>query len=87
MYRYEIGMLATSKAGHDKGQIYIILSLDDTYAYLADGSIRTVSQMKKKKKKHIQIIGKQYDVTAVDDVAVKRILKEYKEKEGKKEEA
>lgn len=84
MDRYEIGMLAKSKAGHDKGKIYIIHSMDDTYVYLTDGSLRTVDHRKKKKKKHVQIICRQYDIAAMDDVAIKRVLKEYnKEKEGK----
>lgn len=81
MGRYEIGMLAKSKAGHDKGHIYIILSVDETYVYLSDGRIRTAGHLKKKKKKHVQPIHKRYDVTGADDVAIKRILKEYKEKD------
>ena len=38
-----------------------------------------------KKKKHVQIICKKYDVTAIDDVAIKQILKEWN-KEGKNQE-
>lgn len=52
---YSIGMMARSLAGHDKGKIYLILSEDTGYVYLADGKIRTVDRPKKKKKKHIQI--------------------------------
>ncbi len=86
MGRYETGMLAKSKAGHDKGHIYIILSVDETYVYLSDGRIRTRDHLKKKKKKHVQPIHKIYDVTGADDVAIKRILKEYKEKDVNLEE-
>ena len=35
--RIEKGMLAKSKAGHDKGQVYVIYELDETYVYLVDG--------------------------------------------------
>lgn len=52
---YSIGMMARSLAGHDKGKIYLVLSEDTGYVYLADGKIRTVDRPKKKKKKHIQI--------------------------------
>ena len=31
MVMYEAGMLARSKAGHDKAQMYIIKEVDDTY--------------------------------------------------------
>ena len=85
MDRYEIGMLAKSKAGHDTGKVYVIMDIDDTYVYLADGRIRTLDKLKRKKKKHVQIICKKYDVTAIDDVAIKRILKEWN-KEGKNQE-
>lgn len=86
MERFEIGMLAKSKAGHDKGMIYVILSSDEEYVYLVDGRLRTMGSAKKKKKKHVQPICRTYDVSDADDVAIKRILKEYREKEGKKEE-
>ena len=78
-------MLAKSKAGHDTGKVYVIMDIDDTYVYLADGRIRTLDKLKRKKKKHVQIICKKYDVTAIDDVAIKRILKEWN-KEGKNQE-
>lgn len=34
----EPGMLARSKAGHDKNCIYVIICVKDEYVYLADGS-------------------------------------------------
>ena len=85
MDRYQTGMLAKSKAGHDTGKVYVIMDIDDTYVYLADGRIRTLDKLKRKKKIHVQIICKKYDVTAIDDVAIKRILKEWN-KEGKNQE-
>ena len=39
MDRYQTGMLAKSKAGHDTGKVYVIMDIDDTYVYLADGRI------------------------------------------------
>jgi len=51
-----IGMFATSKAGHDKNQLYIIIEETDEYVYLADGILKTMEKPKKKSKKHIQII-------------------------------
>ena len=49
------GMLARSKAGHDAGKVYVIIDVDDTYVYLADGRIRTLERPKKKKKKHVHL--------------------------------
>lgn len=75
MDRYKAGMLARSKAGHDTGKVYVIIEVDDTYVYLADGRIRTLERPKKKKKKHVQIILGEYDVTTADDAAIRRIIK------------
>ena len=75
MERFEIGMLAKSKAGHDKGRIYVIMNLDETYVYLVDGCVRKLDNPKKKKRKHVQIICRQYETDGIDDVGIKRILK------------
>ncbi len=55
METYSMGMTATSLAGHDKGKTYVILSADESYVYLVDGSIRTLQNPKKKKLKHVQV--------------------------------
>ena len=51
-----IGKYATSKAGHDKGKLYIIAASDDAYVYLVDGEYKKMDAPKKKKIRHIQII-------------------------------
>ena len=51
-----IGELATSKAGHDKDRLYMIVGEEGECVYLCDGRLRCVEHPKKKKKKHIQII-------------------------------
>ena len=71
----EKGMLAKSKAGHDKGKTYIIYEVDETYVYLVDGIIRKIVNPKRKKRKHVQFICEQHDISGLDDVGIKRILK------------
>ena len=83
MDRFEIGMLAKSKAGHDKGHVYVILKADETYVYLVDGKIRTMDKPKKKRKKHVQLICEQHDMSGIDDVGVKRILKLFDKELGR----
>lgn len=65
-----IGWFASSKAGHDKHTIYIIVKEDAEYVYLADGKFRTPENPKKKNKKHIQIIKKESD-----DILREKLLK------------
>ncbi len=51
-----VGRLAYSKAGRDKGKIFVIVGiLDDAHVLIADGELRKVSNPKKKKLKHLQI--------------------------------
>lgn len=55
------GMFASSKAGHDKDTIYIIVKEEPEYVYVADGKYKTLGNPKRKNKKHIQIIKKKSD--------------------------
>lgn len=76
------GMLAISKAGHDRRNVYVIIEEDDEYVYLADGRIRTADRPKKKNKKHIQIIKKvqmERPQSGYRDLEIKRTIKMYQE--------
>ena len=85
MEKYEVGMLARSKAGHDKGHVYVIHQVDETYVYLIDGSGRKLENLNTTKKKHVQLIREQHEISEADDVKLKRILKEYKMSEKKED--
>lgn len=76
-----VGMLAASKAGHDKDSLYVIIREDGEYIYVADGRVRTVERPKRKNKKHIQLIKKKKlpePENGFDDLEIKRIIKEYR---------
>lgn len=86
MKEFETGMLAVSKAGHDKGKLYVVLKADPQFVYLADGKNRSVDRPKKKKRKHIQI---NYYIPGIlkqtleakqklEDEQIKKAIKEYK---------
>ena len=83
MDRFEVGMLAKSKAGHDKGHVYIIMKEDSAYVYLVDGSLRTLDRPKKKKKKHVQVILEKHEMSGIDNVGIKRILKLFDKETGR----
>ena len=81
MSKFEKGMLVKSLAGHDAGELYIIVETDAQYVYLVDGRIRTLSRPKRKKRKHVQLILKKYNVSEADDTAIKKLLKDWKREE------
>ena len=81
MDRYRKGLLVRSKAGHDTGKVYIIVESTREYVLVADGRIRTLANPKKKKFKHLQIINRVYPIESMDDVQIRRILKEYNREE------
>ena len=47
------GLVVRSLAGHDKGDFFVVLHSDDTYAVLVDGKHRPLDRPKKKKHKHL----------------------------------
>lgn len=48
--------LAISRAGHDKGCLYVIIKEETDVVYLADGKLKSIEKPKKKNRKHIQMI-------------------------------
>ncbi|NLY78299.1 MAG: hypothetical protein GX080_09490 [Tissierellia bacterium] len=52
----EIGQVVRSKAGRDKGNVFLILDiLDDKYVLIVDGDVRKIENPKKKKVKHLAV--------------------------------
>ena len=50
------GQFAVSKAGHDKGNLYIVVAQEGEFVFLCDGRTKTPEKPKKKRQKHIQPI-------------------------------
>lgn len=75
----EAGMFAKAKAGHDKNCIYVIISVNDEYVYLADGDVRPVCSPKRKNRKHIQPITSVRCESITDDRVIRNAVKIRKE--------
>ncbi len=82
MMHLEPGMLAKSKAGHDKNCIYVIICVNDEYVYLADGMLRSVCRMKKKNRKHVQPIKAVRSASVTDDEVIRKIISKYSKSIG-----
>ena len=57
------------------------INIEETQVHLADGNLRTLDNLKKKKKKHVQLIREKNDIETADDAAIRRILNKYKKTE------
>lgn len=55
------GQLATSRAGHDKDRLYVIVAQEGDYVYLCDGDLRPPHKPKKKRLRHVQLINETVD--------------------------
>lgn len=76
------GLIVRSKAGRDKGGMFVILRLEDGFAYVADGDLRKVDRPKKKKLRHLQLTGyvSKLDLSGeVTNREVRKALAEYSE--------
>ncbi len=79
----EVGMLVESRAGHDKGSLYVVMEMEGPYLFLCDGRLRTVGRPKKKKKMHVakkagvpeKLLSKQVEGQPWTDEDIKRVIK------------
>ncbi|MDY6351766.1 KOW domain-containing RNA-binding protein [Candidatus Weimeria sp. HCP3S3_B5] len=78
-------LMGRSLAGHDKGQLYVIVRSEKEFSFLANGVTKTIARPKKKKNIHLQLIRKipaevdevldgENDLT---DLLIKRVIKIY----------
>ena len=51
---FSIGQVVISKAGRDKGDVFIVFDVLGEYLHLVDGRARPIANPKKKKTKHVQ---------------------------------
>ena len=48
------GMIVTSRMGRDQGRKFVVMQeVDDDFVLVADGNLRTVDRLKKKRRKHL----------------------------------
>ena len=49
-----ISDVVVSTAGHDEGQLFYVIDMDDQFLYLANGKDRSLDKLKRKKRRHVQ---------------------------------
>ncbi len=57
-YPIEVGTVVVSKMGRDEGRSFLVVQeLDEDFVLLADGRLRTMDHLKKKRRKHLKTTG------------------------------
>jgi ribosomal protein L14E/L6E/L27E len=55
-YTVEVGRVAVSIAGRDRGRLFVIVGIvDEQYVTIVDGDLRILDRPKKKKLRHIRL--------------------------------
>ena len=62
MNQLKKGSIAINKAGREKGKLYIVVNLDEKYAYVADGKNISLDKAKRKNPKHLQATGQEMQI-------------------------
>ncbi len=75
-----VGTLVYSKAGHDKKNMFLVLKLENGYAYIADGDMRKAEKPKKKKLIHLQKTNYVYENISedIENFEIRRIIAQHK---------
>ena len=68
-----IGRFAVSAAGHDAETIYLIVGQEDDFLYLCDGKYKPLEKPKRKRRKHVRVLG-----VSAEEQLVGRLLKKEK---------
>lgn len=57
-YPVELGAIVISKMGRDEGRSFVVVQeVDSDFVMLADGKLRTMDHLKKKRRKHLKTTG------------------------------
>ena len=57
-YPIEVGAVVVSKMGRDEGRNFVVVQeVDADFVLLADGKLRTMDHLKKKRRKHLKTTG------------------------------
>lgn len=65
VFPIQVGSIVRSMAGRDQGRLFVVIQeLDSDFVMVADGSLRGMDRLKKKRRKHLKPTG-----SVVEDLA------------------
>ena len=57
-YPIEVGAIVVSRMGRDEGRSFVVVQeVDEDFVMLADGRLRTMDHLKRKRRKHLKTTG------------------------------
>ena len=56
--------IVTSTAGRDKGEVFFVLATEGDFLLLADGKQRRLENPKRKRRKHVALVGESHSLVA-----------------------
>lgn len=59
-------MAVMSLKGHDRGRVYLVIDVEESFVKLADGRLRGLGRLKKKRNSHIKPLGQAVDTCLVE---------------------
>ena len=71
---FKISDVVVSTAGHDKGELFYVVSTDEQYLYLANGKDRSLDKPKRKKPRHVQKVLRSETRVAVKLISGDKVL-------------
>ena len=75
------GAVVLAIAGREKGEIFLILNVDNDNIYIINGQTRTIENPKKKNKKHLHLLCKSeltgLNISQLTDAHVRKFLNDY----------
>ena len=72
------GTVVKSLKGHDKDCLYIVIGTCEGYALVCDGKNKLLSNPKRKNRRHLEIIGKEVNLSKYNPLYDAHIRKELK---------
>ena len=91
---FQTGDVVRSAAGHDKGQLFLVLREEGDFLWLTDGKRRKLEAPKKKRRKHVvsagfwthPVAGRMKDGEPVLDSEIRRALAAFRNRFSETEE-
>ncbi|WP_298483299.1 KOW domain-containing RNA-binding protein [uncultured Ruminococcus sp.] len=71
------GLVVRALAGRDRGGYFVVLSVENGYATIADGKRRRLDAPKRKNVRHLQMTATLVDLEGVTDKKLRSVLKQY----------